>query len=134
MKIDVIATGSTGNAYFVSDGDTGVLLDCGIKYKEIERAMGYVGINKISGVLVSHAHCDHSLAAAKMAQNGFEIAMAEETAKQLDLSDMPNVWTVKPSKLYAFSTIAYMPFRLVHYNADDTECVNFGYLLQFYCY
>ena len=128
MQIKILATGSKGNCYYVSDGVTGLLIECGIRYTDIMRGLDY-NVGNIGAVLVSHAHKDHSLCAAEMAEMGFEIIMPEETAAALGLTDHPCVALGVQSKQYNVGTFVIVPFPLVHCNTDGSECPCFGYLI-----
>ena len=55
MEIKVLASGSKGNAYMVSDGNTKLLLECGIKYKDIQKGCGF-RLSEIKACLISHEH------------------------------------------------------------------------------
>ena len=54
MDIKVLASGSSGNSYRISDGSTSLLLECGIKYNEIQRRLNYNV--SVTGCLISHSH------------------------------------------------------------------------------
>ena len=128
MLIKILATGSKGNCYHVSDGVTELLIECGIRYTEIIRGLDY-SVGNIGAVLVSHAHKDHSLCAAEMAEMGFEMLMPEMTAIALGLEFHPCVALAVQSKQYNVGTFGIVPFPLVHCNSDGSPCVNFGYLI-----
>lgn len=128
MQIKILATGSKGNCYYVSDGTTGLLIECGIKYTDIMRRLDY-NVGNIGAVLVSHAHKDHSLCAAEMAEMGFEMIMPQETAAALGLEYHPCVALAVQSKQYNVGTFGIVPFPLVHCNTDGSECPCFGYLI-----
>lgn len=81
MKIFPLASGSSGNCYYISDGDTALLLDCGISFEKIKRSlwdMG-VGLADISACLVTHAHIDHVKSAQKLADMGVDIYTSQGT-------------------------------------------------------
>ena len=78
---------------------------------------------------MSHAHKDHSLCAAEMAEMGFEMLMPEMTAIALGLEFHPCVALAVQSKQYNVGTFGIVPFPLVHCNSDGSPCVNFGYLI-----
>lgn len=62
MRLLSIASGSSGNCYYVGDDDTHLLVDIGISCKRMENALtGIVGIkpSELSGVLITHEHIDH---------------------------------------------------------------------------
>ena len=128
VEIDVLATGSTGNCYRVSDGTTAILIECGIKYAEIVRGLNYK-ITDISTVLISHHHKDHALCAVELAKCGFDLIMPPETAYNLCLENIPNVYTPEPGKQCLVGTLVIVPFELSHVNSDGSECPCYGYLI-----
>lgn len=56
IKVDVLASGSSGNAYMIDNGRSRILLDCGIAWKQINIISGW---KKFDICLVSHEHKDH---------------------------------------------------------------------------
>ena len=69
MTFTSLASSSRGNAYVVSDGETTLLLECGLSFKELQKRLGY-GVADITACLVSHEHQDHAKAAAQMLKSG----------------------------------------------------------------
>lgn len=128
MNIKILATGSSGNCYVISDDVTKVMIECGIKYADIMRGVEY-NIDGINTVLISHHHKDHALCAAKMHEFGFEIVMPPECAKMLCLTGKDNVYTPSPGKRLTVGTFDVTPFSLVHYNSDGSECPCYGYYI-----
>lgn len=57
----MLASGSRGNAYLVSDGVTPILLECGLSIKQIRQGLGF-GLTEVAACLVTHEHQDHSKA------------------------------------------------------------------------
>lgn len=57
MKINVIGTGSSGNAYLVKDNKGNcILLDCGLPFKQITNNSNFPKFNKLDLVFTSHLH------------------------------------------------------------------------------
>lgn len=56
-----IASGSNGNAYYIGTSTEGILIDCGISYRQLVGRARKVGIDlrKIKAVFVTHEHSDH---------------------------------------------------------------------------
>ncbi|MBE7042836.1 MAG: MBL fold metallo-hydrolase [Ruminococcaceae bacterium] len=54
-------SGSSGNCVYVSDGETRLLVDCGVSGKRIESGLKSIGVDpkQINGVLLTHEHSDH---------------------------------------------------------------------------
>ncbi|AQX53031.1 MBL fold metallo-hydrolase [Priestia flexa] len=61
LHFSVLASGSTGNAIFVSDGDQSLLVDAGLSGKKMESLFQEIDrdIHNLSGILVTHEHSDH---------------------------------------------------------------------------
>ena len=61
IQICLLASGSRGNALFLSDGDTNLLVDAGLSGKEIERRMARRDLRPqdLNAIVVSHEHSDH---------------------------------------------------------------------------
>ena len=61
MRLVSLASGSSGNCILVDDGDTRLLVDCGIGPRTLKQRLTTAGVapESISGVLVTHEHIDH---------------------------------------------------------------------------
>jgi len=61
ISVCVLASGSKGNAVFISNGETSLLLDAGLSGIEIERRLSEISVKPedLSAILISHEHTDH---------------------------------------------------------------------------
>ena len=61
LAVCILASGSKGNAIFISSGDTSLLIDAGLSGIEIERRLTSRGLDpkSLDAILVSHEHSDH---------------------------------------------------------------------------
>lgn len=61
MKVDILASGSSGNCIALSTNESTILIDAGIAKTKIEKRLLEVGItpNSIRGIFITHAHSDH---------------------------------------------------------------------------
>ena len=84
MDIKVLASGSAGNCYCVSDGLTPLLLECGISVKQIRQGLGF-GLTQVAACLVSHEHQDHAKAVADVLRAGVEVYTSPGTIEALGL-------------------------------------------------
>lgn len=80
MKINHIASGSSGNAILVDDGHSQLLLDAGISYSKLARQ---VKLSKVAAVLITHEHLDHCKAVPELVRRGFRVYMSEGTCREL---------------------------------------------------
>lgn len=61
FEVDVLASGSKGNATLIRSGDTAVLIDAGISCRRIVKGLEACGLEpeQLSGVFLTHEHRDH---------------------------------------------------------------------------
>ncbi|WP_409303513.1 MBL fold metallo-hydrolase [Peribacillus sp. SCS-155] len=61
MHFSVLASGSTGNAFYLETEDHSFLVDAGFSGKQMEALFAEIGkdMSKLSGILVTHEHSDH---------------------------------------------------------------------------
>ncbi len=55
VEIKVLASGSSGNAYYVSDSKTPLLLEAGIPFTKIQQGLSFK-TSGVVGCLISHCH------------------------------------------------------------------------------
>lgn len=62
IRYAVLGSGSNGNCYVFSDGETSVLIDQGYSGVELQRRLVGIGldISSVAGVCVTHLHPDHA--------------------------------------------------------------------------
>ena len=82
MEIKVLASGSSGNAYRISDGTTSLLLDAGIPLKAIQVGCDFK-VTQIKGCFVTHNHQDHSKAAKGLMKLGVDIYTSKGTIERV---------------------------------------------------
>ncbi|SDK22391.1 MBL fold metallo-hydrolase [Sediminibacillus albus] len=61
LSFSVLASGSTGNAFYIATEKEKILVDAGVSGKELERLLAEVDIdpNSLTKLLVTHEHSDH---------------------------------------------------------------------------
>jgi len=61
VQVWSLGSGSSGNAYLLRDGDTHLLVDCGLALRTLEGRLAAIGVAPaaLSAVLVTHEHSDH---------------------------------------------------------------------------
>lgn len=112
MEINVMASGSTGNAYRVSDGTTSLLLDAGIPIKRIQAGLQY-RVTSLQGCLVTHCHLDHSKAAKDLARLGVDVYTSEGTIDAMGLEGH-RFKTVKSLQEVTIGSFKVLPFDVQH--------------------
>lgn len=88
IQLRSLASGSTGNAYFVRFGDTRVLVDAGIKLGRIQQGLADLGgLEALDAVVVTHEHHDHirGLDALLRARPELPVFASSGTLRELSL-------------------------------------------------
>ena len=74
MEFSVLASGSSGNCFYVSDKKNGILVDAGISCKQVCERLTSLGkdVSDIKGIFITHEHADH-LRGAEVLHKHFNI-------------------------------------------------------------
>ncbi len=64
MKVQTLASGSSGNCTLIESGNSKILVDAGISARRLARTLASIGtpMEDITAVIVSHEHSDHTKA------------------------------------------------------------------------
>lgn len=121
MKIDVLASGSAGNAYIVSDGVTRLLIECGIPFKELQLKTNFFDPMP-DACLISHSHGDHAQAVAQIRRLSIPCYMSRETAAEIggDLNWL-GAYIVEHQDNIEVNTFRIKPLKMEH----DVHCLGF---------
>src|SRR5690625_2289943 len=122
IEIRTLASSSAGNAYHVTDGKTALLLEAGIHYREIQKALNF-RLSEVAGVLISHDHKDHCKAVPDLMRAGIDIYSSHGTFDTLNLSGH-RAKVVQAKQQFTIGTWTIMPFDVQHDVAEPL-----GYLL-----
>lgn len=112
MEIRVLASGSSGNAYIVSDGSTALLLDAGIPMRELRQRCGF-SLHRIAGCLVTHAHMDHAKAVPGLIKAGMDVYTSRGTIDALQVTGH-RVHALAALKTVRIGTWSVLPFEVEH--------------------
>jgi phosphoribosyl 1,2-cyclic phosphodiesterase len=112
MEIKVLASGSSGNAYRISDGKTSLLLDAGIPLKAIQVGCGFK-VTQIQGCFVTHNHQDHSKAVKDLIKLGMDIYTSQGTIDACGLTGH-RVHPLKELQEITVGTFKVLPFDVQH--------------------
>lgn len=116
MNINILASGSSGNAYIISDSQTSLLLDCGISFRRIQEGCRF-RTNDIAGCLITHEHKDHSKAAPELIRRGIDIYASAGTIDACGISGH-RVHTVAPLNAFKIGTFSVLSFDTEHDAAE----------------
>lgn len=123
MEIKVIASGSSGNSYHISDGASSLLLDAGVPLPKIQEGCGY-RVSELSGCLITHGHGDHVKAATALSKLGVNIYTSQGTIDMAKLTGH-RIKRVEARKAFQVGSFTVLPFDVEH-DAPET----LGFLVQ----
>ena len=118
-------SGSSGNCAYLSDGETGILIDAGLSGKQIITALDQIGVlpESLSGIVITHEHSDHVKGAGILSRRFHLPIYANEGTWQ---GMARQVGAVQPGMNRTFETgrdfyidgLAVHPFAIPH-DAND---------------
>lgn len=120
MDIKVLASGSSGNCYYVSDGNSPVLIECGLPWKQIQQGINF-RTSELAGCLVSHEHQDHCKAVKEVMKAGIDCYISQGAAEALELSGH-RLHIVKALQQFQLGGWTVLPFDTQH---DSREPLGF---------
>lgn len=117
IEIKCLASGSGGNCYHITDGQTSLLLECGIPYKEIQRGLNYQVVN-LAGCLVTHEHKDHCRCINEIAYKaGVDCYLSKGTQYEIGI-DGHRIKAVKAREQFKIGSWTILPFETQHDAAE----------------
>jgi len=123
VTINHIASSSKGNAHLVSDGETSLLLDCGVPVGRLRKALNFK-LSSVAGCLIGHAHNDHIAAAKDLVAAGIDCYLSAEAAAGYAFNLTGNrVHIVNSGQQFEIGTWKIISFACEH----DLPCL--GYYL-----
>lgn len=120
IEITAFGSSSKGNAYRVSDGVTPLLLECGIKYRDIQKGFNF-RMSDVAGCLISHEHGDHSKSIKDVLKSGIDCYMSAGTSEALGINHH-RIKKVEAKKQFTLGTWTILPFDVQH---DVSEPLGF---------
>lgn len=123
MRIRVIGSGSSGNSYIVGDDEQQLIIECGMPFKDVEKALGF-NLSNVVGCLCSHEHLDH-LGYGKQYIAHFPIYATAGTLKARGLITHPNAHPIGYMRLFQVGNFKVIAFKTEHDAAEPC-----GFIIQ----
>jgi phosphoribosyl 1,2-cyclic phosphodiesterase len=127
MVMNVIASGSSGNCYLLEGEREALVIEAGVRFNTVQRAIEY-RTHKISGLLVTHEHLDHSKYIDQFVRRGIDVYANQETmakvfitlkAKACHKNGMFHL--LKENEVEKIGKFFVQPFKVEH----DVPCYGF---------
>jgi phosphoribosyl 1,2-cyclic phosphodiesterase len=135
LKFLSLASGSSGNCYYLGTDDYGILLDAGVGIRYIKRILkeNGIGMEQIMAVFITHDHADHIKAVGSLGEKyGIPVYATEAVHNGMDNSKYVD------EKLYTSRRIiekevavCIKDFKITAFDVphDASDCV--GYLVDY---
>ena len=119
LAICMLASGSKGNAIFISNGSTSILVDAGLSGIEIERRLRSTGLNPeaLDAILVSHEHTDHIQSVGVLSRRfDLPVYINTKTIKTASsqLKNIKDIRNFECGSAFMLKTLALRPFSISH--------------------
>ncbi len=125
IEVKILASSSAGNCAWISDGETPLLLDCGIPIKKIKEGLKFK-LHEVAACMVTHEHGDHAKAVHDLMSAGIDIYASRGTAWPLiGESSCPRMKFLQDKECIQVGTWRAMAFKVEHDSAEPL-----GFLLQ----
>ena len=123
MVVKVLGSSSKGNCYVLDNGREAMILECGVKFLEVKKALNF-HLERVVGCLVTHRHGDHSKYVKDVVGCGINTLALVDVWDAVGIGIGRNVLAIKPGQGYRFGGFRVLPFAALH----DVPCV--GYLIE----
>ena len=123
LRICLLASGSKGNAIFLSDDHTSLLIDAGLSGVEIQRRFASSGFDpkSLDAIVVSHEHMDHIKGVGVLARR-FNLPVyftpKTEAGARPTVGTIKQVRHFKTGTTFSINTLTIHPFSICH-DAED---------------
>jgi phosphoribosyl 1,2-cyclic phosphodiesterase len=121
MQLSVIGSNSSGNAYILQASNGRLLIECGVSFTQIKRALGFNYENVAA--IVSHCHGDHSKAIADVLKAGIPVYAMKDTLEAKGVLDHHRAHAIIGNNTHQIGAFRIFPFPVNH----DVPC--FGFLI-----
>jgi phosphoribosyl 1,2-cyclic phosphodiesterase len=123
LTICILASGSRGNAVYISGGSTSILIDAGLSGIEIERRLKSKELypEDLDAIIVSHEHTDHIQGVGVLSRRfNLPVYISSKTEKAA-VSQLGNVRVIKNfecGSTFMIKDLSIHPFSISH-DAED---------------
>lgn len=117
-SLKIIGSSSSGNAYILDCGSEQLILELGVSWKEILKALNF-DLSKVRACLVTHSHQDHS----KYIPTAIKSGLTVFSNKDVQLVH-PKVKVLELGKKKRIGGFSVQPIPLFH------DVMNYGFLIE----
>jgi phosphoribosyl 1,2-cyclic phosphodiesterase len=124
MELQIIGTGSKGNAYILSNGDEALLIECGVNIKDIKKALNF-DLSKVVGCICTHEHMDHSTSIWDVMKLGIDVYSSQGTLKSRFVHEQ-----FRAKKIASKETFMIGNFKILAFDVKHDAAEPLGFLIE----
>lgn len=117
-QLKTLDTGSHGNCFVLNNNGHIVLLDLGVRWKDVQRGVGF-NVFAVDMALITHGHSDHSQSVPQAVRNAIPCYGNADMCTPLPDRTWTDIggWKV-------------LPISIHHTNNDGSDCPNQAFVIQ----
>lgn len=112
MKLKIINSGSIGNCYIFENTDTTLIVEVGVRFSEIKKALNF-DLSKVCGAIVTHEHLDHSKGIKEAVSAGINVYASQGTIGALKFTSH-RLKPIQGGKIFQVGAFKILPFDVRH--------------------
>nr|DAR85709.1 MAG TPA: YycJ-like MBL-fold protein [Caudoviricetes sp.] len=121
MKLKILGSSSKGNCYVLDSGGEALIIECGVSYLAIQKALGF-SLQAVVGCILSHEHGDHAREVKKLLYSRIPVYTSAGTARALSIDVDPSLHAMSAGSVYHLGRFTVLPFNVQH---DASEPLGF---------
>jgi len=125
MKLKVLGSSSSGNCYILETETGTLILDAGIRFKDIQIALDFY-LSDVHGCLVTHEHSDHSKAVKDVLRAAINVYASMPTLRALGITERHLAVSIKSNEQFTVGDFIVLSFPTEHDAAEPL-----GFLIQY---
>lgn len=135
LRFQSLASGSSGNCYFLGNDKYGILIDAGIGVRTIRKQLRLLGLDfhSIWGVFVTHDHADHIRAVGVIGEKHYvPIYTTTQVHEGIDTSYcVTEKLTMSRKFIEKGETVQVGDFRITSFHVSHDAHDNVGYFVEY---
>ena len=118
MRFVSFGSGSSGNAFLLNDGESSILIDCGIGVRRLRQELKELGVaGHLNAILLSHEHSDHVSALDSLTRyERCPVYASEGTFSSI--GKRPGWQTIQDGQSVSIAGVTVTPERVPHDAAE----------------
>lgn len=120
MNLHVIGSGSEGNCYLLQTETQTLILECGVKFKDIQKALNF-NLSGVRGCLVTHRHHDHLGSANEVMRACVNVYAPADCMELIAQERSYRFFPIEIGRQFEIGDFIILPVEAQH----DVSCVAF---------